>query len=127
MDEIFADYDHKNIGNAASYTVEGLEANKLYLYTVRGVADNLKSIESDECLVQLGTTGIDRIKADNTLIVRDGVLTISAKPGSSVVVSTVDGIAVCSTTVSDSGSCSVAMSNGLYIIRIADKAYKVKI
>ena len=127
VDEIFADYDHKNIGNVASYTVEGLEANKLYLYTVRGVADDLKSIESDECLVQLGTTGIDRIKADNTLIVKDGVLTISAKPGSSVVVSTVDGIAVCSTTVSDSGSCSVAMSNGLYIIRIADKAYKVKI
>lgn len=127
VEEIFANYDHKNIGNATSYNVEGLETNKLYLFTVRGVADDLKSIESDECLVELGTTGVESVKADDTLDIKDGELAISTKVGSRVVISTVDGMIVCSTLVPANGKYSVALGNGLYIVRIANKAYKVKI
>ena len=127
VDEIFANYDHKNIGNATSYNVEGLESNKLYLFTVRGVADDLKSIESDECLVELGTTGVESVKADDTLDIKDGELAIYTKVGSRVVISTVDGMIVCSTLVPANGKYSVALGNGLYIVRIANKAYKVKI
>lgn len=126
-DEIFAGYDHKNVGNVTSCAISGLEPGRLYLYTVRGEADGLKSMESDERIVQLDATGIESVPAGGCIAVSDGVLTVRANAGCRVGVFTADGMTVDSGVVPPSGIYTIAPHSGLYIVRIADKVYKVKI
>lgn len=127
VDEVFTDYDHKDVGNVTSYIVEGLEEGKLYFYTVRGVAGDLKSIESGECLVSLDVTGVESVKTDNVLAVKDGTLAVAVDIGSRIVISTIDGVLVDSVFVLSGETYSIMLSRGLYIVRIADKIYKITI
>lgn len=127
IDEVFADYDHKNVGNTQSWLVENLEKDKLYFYTVRGVSGDVKSIESEERLVQLGTTDIANVLSDCQLVVSDNELTITAGAGTQLRIYTIDGINVVNDVMPAAGICSVVLRSGLYIVQIADKTYKIQI
>ena len=127
VDEVFADYNGKNVGNTQSCTIEGLESGKLYLYTVRGVSGDVKSIESAERLVQLGATGLSETYSDFQLTVIGRQLSIKADAGTHFGIYTVDGMVIADDTMSANCMYTINLSSGLYIVQIAGKMHKVKL
>lgn len=127
VDEVFADFSHKPTGNVTSYTVEGLESNKLYFYTVRGVSNGVKSMDSKERIVQLGTSGISQATSDNAICVTGNAISINAAAGCHIQIFAVDGATISSFTAQTANIYTTTLRSGIYLIRIADKTYKVKI
>lgn len=127
VDEIFADYNSKNVGNTRSCTVEGLESGKLYMYTVHGVSGDVRSIESAERLVQLGATGLSKTYSDSQLMLIDNQLCIKADAGTHFGIYTVDGMKIADGLMPANCMYTINLNAGLYIVKIADKMFKVKL
>ena len=128
VDEVFADFDGKDVGRTTSCQLSGLDRGGLYLYTVRGVSGGVRSIESEARLVQLGaSSGIDNPLMDGGIVVSGNTLSVYVSAGSRLTIASVDGATLMQKTAASSGVYSIALGKGVYVVRVADRIYKVKI
>lgn len=73
--------DAINAGNAASLTIDGLEAKSDYGYTVTAVNSEFRSIPSSMIGVTTATSGVDLSVTDNKTVTTDGLILTVTWPG----------------------------------------------
>ncbi len=120
-----ADYAEKSAGTATSMTVEGLEAGKIYSYTVQATDGDRRSMASREIFV---TTGGVNSGIDNVLPAGCRIEAI----GGSIAVSGIDAdtpVAVYDlagrTVATSAGACTVAVpAAGIYLVRVGSATAK---
>lgn len=109
----------------SSYEVTGLVPNYIYHYTVKAYRGDLVSEESNVIEVET-KLGLAETADDNTasVITRENGIEIINAEGKNVVIYTIDGKLV-DTFAAASNSEFVSLNNGLYIVRVNDKAFKI--
>lgn len=123
-------YDGLDVGNVTSLKIGSLPSGeKGFVYKVQAVdAQGRKSLVSHPQKVDLDLTGITSITSENTrtVSVSGNVLTCKGKATEKVSVWTPDGRPTACTTLDADGHGQINLpSNGIYIVRFADKAFKV--
>ncbi len=116
-------------GSATTLTVNGLEEGTLYFYSVRAHQGTLKSRDSEKVAVTTaGTSAIDEIGADGQAVacrVEGDMLVVTTADAAKVEVYTVSGMMLIS-DMKQAGESSYRLeSDGIYVVKVGNKAYKL--
>lgn len=117
------DFTARNVGNVTSYAVAAPQGVTRMSYTVTAVnAAGVKSDVSDLMEVKLSSSVTDAVAAGNSVRALDGAIAIDAADESApVVVADAAGRVLASFT----GSATVSVAPGFYVVRIGAAAGKV--
>lgn len=115
---------------AASYTVNDLEPNTTYYYTVTASDGTVKSKVSNEIEVTTSELSgiVSGINATSSVAVTGNHISIVAAPHQSVTIHDVQGRLLFSGRTDASGRLSTTLSaKGVYVLRVSNMASKIKI
>lgn len=130
-EDIFGAYDAKSVGNTTSARITGLPADAIsatYQIIARK-ADGTMSLASDKAIVDLSaSSGISDIVMpgnDASATAADGMITVTAEPGTQVTVSDLSGRIIAVSTVGAAGTAKIAVPTGFVIVRAGDYTDKL--
>lgn len=115
---------------AASYEVTDLEPNTTYYYTVTASDGTVKSKVSNEIEVTTSELSgiISGINSASSVSVNGSFVSISAAPNQPVTIHDVQGRLLFSGRTDSSGRLSTTINaKGVYVLRVSNKASKIKI
>ena len=125
-DETLAAYDHVNVGNVTEHTIDGLDGQNYYVYTVRGYNGHVYSLESDEQMLYIGMGGVDDfVSAATHVVFSDGQLVVVTVPETLVSVYTAAGALVAEGPAAANGLFKAGLAGGIYIVRVGTAVFKV--
>lgn len=123
-----AGYTDIEVGNTDSYTVEGLEANGLYAYDVKGYNNEFASKQGNRISVQLQASGISDVTAETNVQCRvagQSIYITTDCASTPVAIYDCYGRTLLS-SVHHGGIVRYDISaNGILIVRIGNKVFKV--
>lgn len=127
------EYASKPTGDVVSTVVSGLKHSSIYYYTVKATDGNLISLESDPMEVATlpgSSSSVESLESAGFKVARygDKVVVSGVDAGAKVDLIGLSGIVIASAVASGEGSIVFdAPTPGTYIVRVADKSYKLLI
>ncbi len=122
-------YEGRDVGNTLSYPVEGLENGNEYYYVVRAFDGENYSNASNEIIVTFANnTHIEEAQDEYGCFVyrrnRD-IIVYSTVDNAAVTIVNTQGVVLVESKAVSGENCYSFSAEGLYIVRIGGKAYKV--